>query len=349
MSVEDNTGPATIDGLALALVTVSSIPVLLLDGALKVIAASDSFCAAFHIDPAMVAERQLSELGRGEWDTPQVRALLRTTVLGYARHGSYEMEVKRRDREPRRLVLKAMKLDTGCPEVVRILFSVTDITGELAAEALRQKLAQERAALHQETQHRVVSSMQIIASVLLQAGRDLQWRTQPGAANSVLTMATVEKRLGGTGEAHVEISGYLRQLCESLEAALIEDPPRIALVFEADYAVWPAHDATTLGLIVTELVINALSHAFPNSRRGAIRVIHRGNAGSWTLSVSDDGIGMRQPALKAGLGTSVIEALATHLNADDISVSGEAGTTVSLTRRQDQPAAAPPGLAAGAH
>lgn len=329
--------PATIDGLALALVTVSSVPVLLLDGALTVIAASDSFCSAFHLDPAMVTERQLSELGRGEWDNPQVRALLRTTVLGYTRVGSYEMEIKRRDRDPRRLVLNAIRLDTGNPQVVRILFSVTDITGELAAEALRQKLVQEKAMLQQEVQHRMVSSMQIITSVLLQAGRDLQWRTQPGA-RSVLTMAAVEKRLGATGEA-VEIAGYLRQLCESLKAALIEEPARIAIDVDADYALRSADEATALGLIVTELVINALSHAFPDSRRGTIRVSYLANDEAWTLSVSDNGIGMRQPEVKAGLGTSVIEALANQLGADDVSISTEAGTTVSLTRRHSQPVA----------
>lgn len=330
--------PATIDGLALALVTVSSVPVLLLDGALTVVAASDSFCLAFHLDPAMVTERQLSELGRGEWDNPQVRALLRSTVLGYARVGSYEMEIKRRDREPRRLVLNAIRLDTGSTETVRILFSVTDITNELAAEAMRQRLAQEKAALQQEMQHRVVSSMQVITSVLLQAGRDLQWRTQPGSTRSVLTTAAVEKRLGGTGES-VEIAGYLRQLCESLKAAFIEEPPRITLTVDADYGMRSSDDATALGLIVTELVINALSHAFPDSRRGTIRVSYLASDEGWTLSVSDNGIGIRRPTAKAGLGTSVIEALANQLGAHDVSVSTEAGTTVSLTRRQSQPAA----------
>ena len=338
---------ATIDGLALALVTVSSVPVLLLDGALRVIAASDSFCSTFHVDPALVAERQLSELGRGEWDSPQVRALLRTTLLGYARVGRYEMEIKRRDREPRRLVLNAIKLDTGDPEVVRILFSVTDITGELAAEAMRQKLAQEKAALQQEAHHRVVSSMQLITSVLLQAGRDLQWRTQPGDASSVLAMAAVERRLAGTDEP-IEIAGYLRQLCESLEAALIAEPSRIALVAEASYDMRCSSDAAALGLIVTELVINALSHAFPDARRGTIRVSYGATGDGWTLSVSDNGIGMREASGKGGLGTSVIEALANQLGADDVSVSSEAGTTVSLTCRQRQPAA-PQVAAASAH
>ncbi len=335
MIVESKETPATVDGLALALVSASSVPALLLDGNLTVIAASDSFCATFHIAPHLVTERQLSELGRGEWDNPQVRALLRATMLGYARVSAYEMELKRRDREPRRLVLNAVRLDTGDQRVVRILFSATDITSDLAAEALRQKLVLEKAALQQDMQHRIANSLQIVASVLLQAGRDFRWRDRPGGAHPALAMAAVEKRLGGTGEEQVEIAGYLQQLCDSLEAALIEDPGRISLVVEADYSVRCAADATALGLIVTELVINALRHAFPEHRSGTIRVCYQGDAQGWALTVSDDGIGMRQA--RPGLGTSVIEALARQLGADDVSVSGDGGTTVRLTRRLEQP------------
>lgn len=338
MKENSNETPAIVDGLALALVNASSVPALLLDGDLTVIAASDSFCSTFHIAPDLVPERQLSELGRGEWDNPQVRALLRATLLGYARVGAYEIELRRRDREPRRLVLNAVKLDTGNPEVVRILFSVTDITSELAAEALRHKLALEKAALQQDMQHRIANSLQIVASVILQAGRDLRWHNQPGGAYPALAMAAVEKRLGGTGEEQVEIAAYLRQLCESLEAALIEDPARIALVVEADYGKRCAGDATALGLIVTELVINALRHAFPEQRGGTIRVNYQGDAAGWALTVSDDGVGIRQSPPRAGLGTSVIEALARQLGADEVSVSGDGGTTVRLARRLEPPA-----------
>ena len=337
MNVETNGDAATVDRLALALVTASSVPVLLLDGNLTVIAASDSFCSAFHIAPDLVPERQLSELGRGEWDNPQVRALLRATMLGYARVGAYETELKRRDREPRRVVVNATKLDSGDPLVVRILFSVTDITGELAAEALREKLAIEKVALYQELQHRTANSLQIVASVLLQAGRDLRWGSQAGGANPALAMAAVEKRLGGPGEEEVEIAAYLRQLCDSLEAALFDDDRQISLVVEASYGMCRADDATALGLIVTELVINALRHAFPERRGGTIRVGYHCDAGGWTLSVSDDGIGIGHPLPRPGLGTSIVESLARQLGADDVSVSSEGGTTVSLARRSERP------------
>jgi two-component sensor histidine kinase len=336
MNADTQVPAVPVDGLALALVTASSVPVLLLDGQLTVIAASDSFCYAFHIDPSRVPERQLSELGKGEWDNPQVRALLRSTMLGYARVGAYEMELKRKDREPRRLVLNAVKLDTGDSKLVRILFSVTDITGELAAEALRQKLAAEKAALQQDIQHRIANGLQIITSVVLQTGRELGWRGQP--SDMALAMAAVERRLTGVSEGDIEVAAYLGQLCDSLQAAMIDDPLRIALKVEADFGFRAAEDAKALGLIVTELVINALRHAFPEGRAGSITVRYRLEDGQWAMSVADDGVGIpRQPG-RAGIGTSVVEVLARRLRANTTLVSSSAGTTASVAGTRSLPA-----------
>ena len=84
----------TVDGLALAMTSSSSPPLLLLDGDLSVIAASDSFCAALDIDVSKVRGRRFAELGAGEWDVPQVGATVRVaaakpgTVVSIVRRGS---------------------------------------------------------------------------------------------------------------------------------------------------------------------------------------------------------------------------------------------------------------------
>ena len=68
-----------------------------------------------------------------------------------------------------------------------------------------------------------------------------------------------------------------------------------------------ANASVSLGLIITELVINALKHAFPNSRKGKIVIDYRSDGQDWTLSVSDNGVGMptgtEKP--KPGLGTGI--------------------------------------------
>jgi two-component sensor histidine kinase len=102
----------------------------------------------------------------------------------------------------------------------------------------------------------------------------------------------------------------------------------------------------SLGLIITELVINALKHAFPNNQAGGIAVDYRSDGPNWTLSVRDNGIGMPTGAEKAkpGLGTGIVEALSKQLRGV-ISVSdAEPGTVVALVHDEaasgDIPAAA---------
>jgi two-component sensor histidine kinase len=78
-------------------------------------------------------------------------------------------------------------------------------------------------------------------------------------------------------------------------------------------------------------VINALKHAFPDNRGGKILVDYHSRGPNWTLSVNDNGVGMpAEPVAKAGLGTSIVQALAKQLGAL-VSVAGTSpGTTVSI-------------------
>jgi two-component sensor histidine kinase len=87
-----------------------------------------------------------------------------------------------------------------------------------------------------------------------------------------------------------------------------------------------------LGLIVTELVINALKHAFPGSRPGRVVVAYEIEPEGWTLSVTDDGIGRPDPGrgAKVGLGTSVVEALARQLGAHVVMSDARPGARIAI-------------------
>jgi len=94
--------------------------------------------------------------------------------------------------------------------------------------------------------------------------------------------------------------------------------------------------AVSIGLIVTELVINALKHAFPDDRAdGTITVTYQLAEPNWRLSVSDNGIGRPEgnlDKLVPGLGTTIVEALARQLEAHVDALMTPFGTTVSVTR-----------------
>jgi two-component sensor histidine kinase len=89
--------------------------------------------------------------------------------------------------------------------------------------------------------------------------------------------------------------------------------------------------SVSLGLIVTELVINALKHAFPDQRSGKIIVDYHSTELGWTLSVSDDGVGMPPAAeTHAGLGSTIVQALARKLDATVDIFDTSPGTRVSI-------------------
>ena len=94
-------------------------------------------------------------------------------------------------------------------------------------------------------------------------------------------------------------------------------------------------EAVSIGLIVTELVINALKHAFSRDEPdGRVVVAYQVADQAWRLSVSDSGSGKTPEIVaggKPGLGTSIVEALASQLDARVETTSGKRGTQVSLT------------------
>ena len=327
----------------LAVVACSREPLLFLGGDLKVIAASASFCQAFEINPASVPGRALSELGAGEWAMPKLVSLLKATASGSADIAAYELDLRREGSEPRNLVVSARKLDDGDTSRVRLLLTLSDVTFARAEARLKDDLIREKAVLLQEVQHRVANSLQIIASVLMQSARKVQSEEARGhlrdAHHRVMSIAAVQRHLAETNLGEVELRPYFAQLCESLGASMIADPKLLSIEVTVDASVVNPNKSVSLGLIVTELVINALKHAFPH-RAGKIRVDYRSNGPAWTLSVTDDGIGMSVGPVKAraGLGTGIVEALARHLRGV-IHVSGaNPGTTITLSHEKAESA-----------
>ena len=113
---------------------------------------------------------------------------------------------------------------------------------------------------------------------------------------------------------------------------MIEDSTRISIRTVVDNTTVSSDTSVSLGLIVTELVINALKHAFTDEKSGEIVVEFASHGPNWSLSVRDNGIGMpiHPETAKSGLGTSIVEALANQLNAEVIVSDARPGTSVSI-------------------
>ncbi len=332
----------------LAVVVSSNEPLLLLSVDQKVIAASSSFCRAFDINSHTVRGQNLAGLGNGEWAMPKLASLLMATASGSANIEAYEIDLQRPNQKTRRLVVNAQTLDDGDVDHIRLLVAITDVTDIRAEARQKEELIRDKAMLLQEVQHRVANSLQIIASVLMQSARRVQSEEARGHIHSahhrVMSIATLQRQLSATHDGNVELLPYLTQLCQSLGASMIADPDRITIEVTVDASLVGADVSVSLGLIVTELVINALKHAFPDERTGLIVIDYHSGGDGWTLCISDNGVGMQigNDAPKAGLGTGIVEALVKKLEGE-IRV-GDAGPGTVVTIRHVNKAGLPTGV-----
>jgi two-component sensor histidine kinase len=126
---------------------------------------------------------------------------------------------------------------------------------------------------------------------------------------------------------------YFTDLCEIISASIIDHQDRVSLTVEGGRGVVESRISVSLGLIVAELVINALKHAFPDDRSGKIVIDYSFHGPNWSLSVHDDGVGMPTTApVRKGLGTSIVQALARQLSASIETTPQYPGTRVSIQR-----------------
>ena len=151
------------------------------------------------------------------------------------------------------------------------------------------------------------------------------------AHERILSLATIENDLYATGlNDDIDAGPYLTRLCASLSQSMVGNRP-IAITVESAGGTTTSSEGISLGLITTELVINALKHAFPDGKVGKIVVEYGVNKTGWKLVVSDNGIGIVvTPARKGSLGTVIVQSLARQLGATVERKTSPKGTSVSI-------------------
>jgi two-component sensor histidine kinase len=330
------------DGITLANAIVDTVrdPLVVLDHDLRVVAASRSFYKTFRLAQEDVCNHLLYEVGGGQWNIPELRDLLETIANSQSTVEGFEVDREFPAVGRRVMLLNARKVFYEKGVHTTVLLAFEDITDRRAIELQVQELLREKDMLLEEMQHRVANSLQIIASILLIKARTVQseeTRLQlEDAHQRVLSVAAVQQHLHVTGGGKpVEIGNYLTKLCETLAQSMIGDSRTISLKVDADVGSTVSRNAVSIGLIVTELVMNALKHAFPSKKPvAAITVSYRVAGPDWKLTVSDNGAGkpdVNASETKPGLGTSLIKALTRQLDAVVDIVSNSHGTAVSIT------------------
>ena len=332
--------------LAQAIVDTVREPLLVLDKDLRVLAASRSFYVTFKVAPGDTQGQSFYDLGDGQWDIPGLRVLLDKIVPEQGMMEDYEVEHPFPEIGRRTMLLNARKVLYPGNSHANILLSIEDVSERRALERERedllkaqQALLREKDVLLEELKHRVGNSLQIIAAIILMKSRMVKSEETrlelQDAHNRVMSVAAVQRHLhvsGATGP--IAMAPYLTTLCESLKSSMIGDYRPATLKVTCDAGSVTPREAVSLGLIVTELILNALKHAFPDDRTDRQIAVGFDVAGTnWKLSVVDHGIGTPVGVFaqaKSGLGTSVINALAQQLDAKVDVVSAPQGTSVSV-------------------
>jgi PAS domain S-box-containing protein len=215
----------------------------------------------------------------------------------------------------------------------RLVGIIQDITDRKLREQALQDLAALREVLIREADHRIKNSLQLVTSLL---SVQLRGVGDPEAADALRGAIT---RVGAIATSHLALQGSedlrqvdmavtLRELCTQLgqlhPSVEITCLPCPVLLLDADRAI-------PLGLAVSEVITNALRHAFPGRAGGTVVVAAAIEDGAVVIRVRDDGVGMKADG-GAGLGSRIIQSLVGRIGATVGVESGVSGGTVVTLR-----------------
>jgi PAS domain S-box-containing protein len=288
------------------------------------------------VDFDSVIGRSIYDYVGEEYHAPQRAVLEELFRTGAA----YEMEMTAGvPGRPQRIYLVHGRPLRRDGSVVAALHIVADVTVRKQNEARLEASLKEKEVLLQEIHHRVKNNLQVISSLLsLQA----EYVADPEAREAFLesrgrvrTMAVLHESLYRSGDlGRIDLGRQVRGLCAELFRSYGVEPNRIELRTDLAEAPLDLDRAIPCGLLLNELVSNALKHAFPGGRGGWVRVaLHTGPNEEYTLIVSDNGVGLPQDLdvlATSSLGLQLVQTLTRQLGGR-LNVERTGGTTFQIT------------------
>lgn len=224
---------------------------------------------------------------------------------------------------------------TPATPVITIGIIAVETTASVQAAEHIQRSLHEKDTLLKEIHHRVKNNLQVISSLLSMQGKTL---SDPTAAmafeecrHRVRSMALVHERLYGSADlGQIDFGDYARFLVSQL--ALTYRASNVRIVTQCEHLLFDITMAIPAGLILNELVSNVFKYAFPEGRPGALTLTIRADAGSCTLQVEDDGVGI-PPSVSTDqpltLGLQLVRALAQQLDGT-VEFHSTGGTSIRL-------------------
>jgi PAS domain S-box-containing protein len=229
-------------------------------------------------------------------------------------------------------------IDNKTGQMKGVIEYVRDITERKKAEDRLQDSLQEKEVLLREIHHRVKNNMQVISSLLNLQSRQIKdphvLEMFKESQRRIRSMALIHERLYQSSDlSRIEFSQYLRNLATHLFHSYQVDASRVQLKIEAEEVHLNINTAIPCGLIVNELISNALKHGFPEGRSGQLDIDLRRVAGDgYVLRVKDDGVGFPEGLdfrKTETLGMQIVSTLVSQIDAS-IDLAREKGTEFTI-------------------
>ncbi len=207
---------------------------------------------------------------------------------------------------------------------------------EAASEELRQAVSRKE-ILMKEFQHRVKNNFNVVSSLLrLEKNSltdDVSVRVFENAISRINSMSAIYERLYHSSDpSSIELHTYIRGLADSMLKLYAVDSGRISLTTRLAEVRLDTRRTAPLGLILNELISNALKHAFPPGKGGEITIELDASGEKITLSVADNGTGLPEniePGGAGSMGLNLVKMLAGQIEGDLLIESRE-GTRVCV-------------------
>ncbi len=232
-------------------------------------------------------------------DLPGVMTVLQTHLSGNTPLYVSEHRVSCKDGSWKWVLDRGLVVERDpAGQPLRVIGTHKDVTAQKQGEMELTQSLHEKEALLKEVHHRVKNNMQVISSLLrLEAAKHTAPETKDALRDMqgrIRSMALLHETLYRSGDfARVNLDNYLRDLSTQFFRAQNVAPQLVALGFELSAVKVEIDQAIPCGLIVNELLTNALKYGFPQGRSGMVRVGLNLNAdGEVQLQVSDDGVGL---------------------------------------------------------
>ena len=197
---------------------------------------------------------------------------------------------------------KTFTISSPSSEEPQFLANVSmDITELKRTEEITKASLKEKEILLKEVHHRVKNNLQVVSSLIGLQAYTMKDKVDPAtlgmfreSATRIKSMALVHERLQSSPDfAHVDFNYYIRQLANELFSNYRIHTNNIALDIQTDSVQISIDQAVPCGLIINELLSNALKHAFPKGKQGHIRISMRSNQDKMLeLKVCDNGVGL---------------------------------------------------------